>query len=151
MSIIFKNLENLKNTASDTERATFVDVALDTSFNYRDLNVSFDEKAIKNALICLFNTKPGENILFPDFGLDLHRNLFEQLTEANGYDLTEKIRSTTARYEPRVQIEKINVIVNKADLAYEVEIFIKIPALKQKTTLTGIFDNALQFRLTERL
>lgn len=151
MSILFKNLKAPKNTASDTEQATFVDLSLDMSFNQKDLNVSFDEYAIKNALFCLFNTKPGENILFPEFGLDLHRNLFEQLTEANGYDLTEKIRSTIARFEPRVQIEKVNVVVNIDQQMYEVDIYIKVPSLKIRTNYTGVFNNELQFRPTERI
>jgi len=111
------------------------------SFNRRDLNVNFDEAAIKDALIVLLNIYPGENILFPTMGLDLQKELFEQISEANGYVLASKIRTAIARWEPRVTVEQINVAALIDLQTYEVELIIRIPALKYKTKLTGIFKN----------
>ncbi len=141
MSLLLNDLRSIKNTANDTEKATFVDISLDMSFNRRDLNVNFDEAAIKDALIVLLNIYPGENILFPTMGLDLQKELFEQISEANGYVLASKIRTAIARWEPRVTVEQINVAALIDLQTYEVELIIRIPALKYKTKLTGIFKN----------
>lgn len=147
MSIKFNNLQNVKNTAYDTEKATFVDISLDMSFNNKDIVTSLDEAAIKNSLYVLFNTRPGENILNPNLGIDLRQELFQPLTESNGYVLASKIRTGITKFEPRVQVEQINVYVIPDELSYEIEITIVIPALKYRTKYSGIF-NSSRFTVT---
>lgn len=147
MGIKFNNLNAVRNTAYDTEKATYVDATLDMSFNQKDINVSLDERAIKNALIVLLNTYPGENILNPTLGINLQKELFQQLTEANGYALAGKIRSAITQFEPRVTVEQIIVNVIPDLQTYEVQLVIRIPALKYKTTFTGLFDENQQFTI----
>lgn len=147
MSIKFNNLESIKNTAYDTEKATFVDLTLDIDFNRKDLNVSFDELAIKNALYVLLNTFPGENILNPTLGINLQKNLFDQLTEANGYSIASSIRTAISKFEPRVKVEQIIVNILPDEQSYSVTILIRIPALKYRTKFTGVFNRNKQFVL----
>lgn len=147
MSIRFNNLQRVDSTAYDTEKATFVDVSLDMGFTRKDLQVSFDEQAIKNALLTLLNTYPGENILNPTLGINLQKNLFEPITEANGYMVADKIRTCITRFEPRVTVEQILVTAAIDDQLYDVTVVLKIPSLKARTKFTGIFTQDRQFTI----
>jgi phage baseplate assembly protein W len=152
MSIKLNNLKTVKGRAyEDQTLPTFVDLSLDISFSKKDINVSVDEQAIKNALIMLLNTRPGENILFPEFGLNLHKNLFEQMTETNGYAIASKIRHSISRFEPRITIDQIIVNIIPDEQAYELSIYVNIPSLKFRTSITGYSTIENQFRALEQI
>lgn len=148
MVIRLNQLQEKETEVYARQYSIFTDLALDVQFNYKDIQVALDERAIKNSLISLFNTRPGENILLPEYGLDLSDQLFEQLTEINGKWLAIVIRKNIRKFEPRVTVNKVDIKINTDLQQYEVAIEIEIPALKHKAEFTGIFDQISRFTTT---
>lgn len=105
-----------------------------------DIKADFDLAAIKNSLQNLFNTLPGQRFLFPDYGLDLHQFLFQPLTEANGQALGTKVFTTINRYEPRVNVRNVGVVIDPDRNQYLLNILIDIPRLDVQTTIQSSLD-----------
>lgn len=94
-----------------------------------DLKTSVDEGAIVNSLRNLFNTTPGEKILDPEYGLNLTQWLFQPADEYVAEEIGEAIKSGVNRYEPRVSIDKLEIVIDTDNNQYEIELIMTIPAL----------------------
>jgi phage baseplate assembly protein W len=105
-----------------------------------DIQASFDLEAIKNSLQNLFNTKPGERFLYPEYGLDLTTYLFSPITEANGRMIGSVIFNTINNWEPRISVKNVNVITDPDNNQYNINIFISVPVLNINTTVESVLD-----------
>tara|TARA_S200002703_G_scaffold156098_1_gene161115 strand:- start:2031 stop:2504 length:474 start_codon:yes stop_codon:yes gene_type:complete len=94
-----------------------------------DLDASFDEFAVKNSINNIFNTVPGEKLLTPEFGLALKRYIFAPLTQDTAETIGEEIVRGIEQYEPRVKINRIDVVVNYDDNEYVITLTLTIPPL----------------------
>ena len=66
--------------------------------------------AIRDGLIQLLMTAPGERVMRPDFGTSLRSAVFEPLDEGLLSTLKGEILSTISKYEPRVIVKGIQLI-----------------------------------------
>jgi phage baseplate assembly protein W len=69
-----------------------------------------DARLIKNDLMQLLQTNPGERVMRSDIGSPIPGLLFESITDANISLIKADILRSVASYEPRVTIE--NLIIN---------------------------------------
>ena len=104
-------------------------VALHGSNIKHDVKLSYDEGAIMNSLRNIFTTSPGQKVLNPEFGINLSRWLFEPCTEFTAREIAEVIIAGIEKHEPRVAIKTIQVIANKEQHEYSIQLVITIPAL----------------------
>ena len=105
-----------------------------------DLQVDYDEIAIKNSLKNLFNTKPGQRFLFPLYGLDLNQFLFEGVNEINGQMIGEKIVRSIELYEPRVRLRQCKVVAKPDDNEYDITIIVEIPIINSTASINTRLD-----------
>jgi phage baseplate assembly protein W len=151
MAIKIKNLEQVSKNYTD-QRYLYKDLSLDISQTKiespgfklaipgTDIRASFDLSAIKNSLQNLFNTKPGQRFLFPEYGLDLNQFLFQPITQANGNVIGNKIFTTINKYESRVKVRRVEVLLEPDNNQYVINILIDIPLLNIQTTIETNFD-----------
>lgn len=66
-----------------------------------------DEKLLKNDLLQLLLTLPGERVMLPEFGTDLRTIIFDQLDDAMLEMLKINISTAINQFEPRVKIEAL--------------------------------------------
>jgi uncharacterized protein len=62
------------------------------------------EVTVQQALELLLSTRPGERVMRPDYGCDLHRLAFEPNDETTAGVAIFHVRRAIARWEPRVEI-----------------------------------------------
>ena len=150
------NFNNFKNVNYSQKQNTYTDLYLDMAeepFNIligrrapqgtgRDMKVAYDLNAIKNSIVNLFNTLPGERILLPDYGCDLRQYIFEAATESNARFIGRSIQSAIQKWEPRVTVVSINVNVYIDRQEYEITLVLEIPFLQPGTKLniTGLLN-----------
>jgi phage baseplate assembly protein W len=144
MAIKIKNLEQLASEYT-TQKYVFKDLFLDVGLSKiespgytlpvpgADIKASFDVSAITNSLTNLFNTSPGQRFLFPEYGLDLHRFLFEPMTDFNAEILGRKILDGIEAYEPRVKVLQVKVFPDYDNSTYIITIVLEIPILNTTT------------------
>ena len=112
-----------------------------SAINSQDIELSYDEEAISNSIKNIFNTKKGQKILTPNFGLDLEQFLFENISKENGAMIGTKISEELPFFEPRIAIDKITVRARPARQEYRITLSIIIPSLNnKKTVITGAIN-----------
>ncbi|AZP15874.1 baseplate protein [Streptomyces aquilus] len=82
---------------------------------------------IRQAVLIVLGTRPGERIMRPDFGCDLHSLAFAPNTPATANLARHYVSSALARWEPRIEVTEITVgndpraAVLTIDLAYRIK------------------------------
>jgi len=136
------------------EDYTYSDLALDLNKEYiplgnsnstrksgnGDIRTDFDEHAIANSLRNLFSTRPRQRFLNPDYGLDFHQFLFEPVNEYTAKLIGRKLDNGIKTYEPRVNINLIEVIVDEENSLYDISISLNIPSLNKDVVYQAIFN-----------
>ena len=67
------------------------------------------EALIKDNLMQLLQTQPGERILLPDFGCNLRRFLFRPLNITTKQNIERQVRTSISKYLTSVVIEDLKV------------------------------------------
>jgi phage baseplate assembly protein W len=138
-SISFNGLQKVVST----KKYNYVDVHLDFADPIvRDVQVDYDGDAISNSLTNLFNTIPGQNLLNPEYGLNLVQFVFEPATNATAHLIGNHIMDNVSNFEPRVQVQNVNITVNKDEQTFTIVLSILIPALNQQIILPGVLDKS---------
>lgn len=145
---ILKDARNKDSFRSYSYADLHLDISLDAktpdkpvgaSKNKQDLKIDYDEKAIYNSISNIFNTKKGQKILNPAFGLDLEQYLFESVSKENGQTIGTTIYEELALYEPRIVVNDVGVVARPDNNEYKITISITIPTLNNKKgTASGL-------------
>ncbi|AGB06981.1 hypothetical protein [Vibrio phage XZ1] len=109
-----------------------------------DLSASYDLKAIQESIVGIVSTNKGERPFNPEFGCDINNQLFENISPASAFSIKYSIENAISRWEPRVAIQRIDVIPVYDENTYDVSIQYHL-----KTNFDRLF--ALSTRLVNRL
>ena len=74
-----------------------------------------DDAAIRQAVLLLLSTRPGERVMRPDYGCNLHRILFWPNDNTTAGLAMHYVRQAIERWEPRVQITRLDATRNESD------------------------------------
>ena len=109
----------------------------------KDSIADYDLQAIRNSLLNIFNTSPGEKILNPIFGSGLLQYLFLPINNDNGTLVGDTVLQNIQSFEPRVRVNNVNVYTDIDNNQYVIDLTITIPALKNSTAqLAGTLSNS---------
>lgn len=73
------------------------------------------EDNVRESIAVILQTEPGERVGVADFGAGLARFLFEPNTTGTHARISEAISRGLARWEPRIQVESVDVGVAADD------------------------------------
>tara|TARA_B100001996_G_scaffold382981_1_gene376610 strand:- start:1700 stop:2092 length:393 start_codon:yes stop_codon:yes gene_type:complete len=104
-----------------------------------DLVVSRDASAIKQALTNLLLTNKGERLFNPRYGSNIRNYLFEPLDFGTAAQIRANIVYTINKFEPRVDLEQLEVIPNFDDNGFDVEMVYTIDGLDIQPTTVDFF------------
>jgi len=96
--------------------------------------------AVRQNLKMLILTAPGERIMIPEFGVGLHRYLFEQVTSDTFSQVSQRISEQTNRYIPAINLEEVSFVTSDED-----------PTLGLNDVRTVIKYNILPFAGSDQL
>jgi len=118
-----------KDLFLDLEPTVYYNKQLNKQVILKDVQGSYDLQAIKNSIINIFLTSPGQKILNPEFGLDLRRYLFEPVNSTTAYSIKYDINTKLPSQEPRIQLQDVNVDAITDAQEYYIALQINIPSL----------------------
>lgn len=151
MAIKINNLEQISNQYKTVD-FVYQDLHLDFKKNDKysqvfakadegnDIKTDYDESAIRNSLRNLFNTRPGQRFLFPEYGLDLYQFVFEPITQSNAQLIGERIVAAIELYEPRITLKEVSIDAVPDDNIYEITIIVQFPVFNSLATLNSRLD-----------
>ncbi|HWA89859.1 MAG TPA: GPW/gp25 family protein [Rhizomicrobium sp.] len=74
-----------------------------------------DDLAIRQAIVLLLTTIPGERVMRPDYGCPLHRLMFAPNDATTAGLAIHYVRQSLLRYEPRIEIVSLDAHADKDD------------------------------------
>ena len=105
------------------------------SQGFKDISMTFQSNPLTNDLIALKNTNaitrsirnivftyPGEKPFDPEFGSQISRSLFENITLFTAIEIRREIEYSINRYEPRAQLINVAVQPNYDANGFDVNI-----------------------------
>ena len=79
-----------------------------------------NENAIARALRNIVFTLPGEKFFNENFGSQISASLFENVDDISAISIRDEIEQAIINYEPRVDLQKVEVFPNLDDNAFDV-------------------------------
>jgi phage baseplate assembly protein W len=67
-----------------------------------------DDEAIRQSLLLLISTRPGERVMRPEYGCDLHRLVFSPNDDTAAGLAIHFVRQAVERWEPRVEVLSVD-------------------------------------------
>ncbi|HVU12568.1 MAG TPA: GPW/gp25 family protein [Phototrophicaceae bacterium] len=64
--------------------------------------------SIRQALLLLFSTRPGERVMRPDYGCDIHRLLFSPNDDTTAGLAIYYVQQAINRWEPRIDVLQLD-------------------------------------------
>ena len=98
------------------------DMDFDKHPAHGDLTQVKKSTAINRSLKNILMTNAGERLFQPDIDGGLGPLLFEQFNDLTTSRIESKIRQAIGKFEPRADVQSINVIPNPRENAYQVNI-----------------------------
>lgn len=77
--------------------------------------LSSDDSELEQAMRLILSTAPGERPMRPEFGCGIHNYVFESADATTAGKLAHAVKQSLARWEPRVDVVKIEVLVDDED------------------------------------
>jgi|TARA_R100000482_G_C5132433_1_gene153030 phage baseplate assembly protein W len=93
----------------------------------KDLETDVNFNAIKNSLINLFTTSPGQKILNPEFGVSFGDLLFLPVSKLRGQIIGDAIVEGIQRNENRITIISLDILADPEQQQYDVTLNFSIP------------------------
>lgn len=103
-----------------------------------DIEADYDISAIRNSIVNLLTTSPGQRPLTPNLGLSLMRYIGSPNTTITASLIGSEIKRGIELWEPRVKLLKVIVNSVPDEYLYQIALFIDPILLKEKAfLLTG--------------
>jgi len=114
------------------------------SRNGRDVQSVSDHEDIQQSLQILLNTVQGERIMREDFGCDLQRFMFEEISQSMVNSLTALITNAVLYYETRIELNNV-----QADESDQIEGLLMITVDYTVRSTNSRFNLVYPFYLNE--
>ena len=110
--------------------------------NTVDIQDLTDFDAIRQSITNIFNTTPGEKLLNPYLGINLQQYIFMPVTENTGKLIAETILRGLSKQEPRVNVEKVQIVGYPDAHEFDITLILSLPNLNNKrTAFNGILNS----------
>ena len=76
---------------------------------FQALKMVSDEEDIAQSLYIILSTTPGERVMNPNFGCNLHAISFRSLDQTTRQEIVSMVEDAVLNYEPRVTLEFVDV------------------------------------------
>ena len=103
-----------------------------------------DRESIRQAILLLMSTRPGERVMRPEYGCDLHRLVFSPNDATTAGLAVHYVRAALLRWEPRIEIVRLDAEADPGDpgrlvitLEYRLKASRELDRLTTAVQLTG--------------
>lgn len=84
--------------------------------NHGQLSLTLGDNEINQAIHIILSTTPGERVMRPDFGCRIQELAFAPNTESTWAAAERYIREALARWEPRINVERVQTLPDNGDI-----------------------------------
>jgi phage baseplate assembly protein W len=102
----------------------------------KDIGMLFDADSVKQSVINLVLSKHYSRPFHPEIGCSVTALLFENISSITSLMISKSIEDVLANFEPRVQLQSIDVQENSTENGYNVSITYFILNFTESQTVT---------------
>ncbi len=73
-----------------------------------------DEEDIREAILIILKTAPGERVMQPEFGCGINDYIFSVINSATMMEIEKEVKRALLLYEPRIVTERVEVSAEDA-------------------------------------
>lgn len=96
---------------------------------------------VRQSLLILFSTRPGERVYRPEYGFSFEEIMFEPNTLGSKTRILNSIKRAVARFEPRVRLNQVRINEEKAlEGTWEIELNYTLVSNGEEDSLTYVFS-----------
>lgn len=77
--------------------------------NTQGIEMSHDDDDIAESIYILLSTMPGERLMNPDYGCDIHSQVFQNINNTTKTIIEDLIATAILYHEPRVRLISVDV------------------------------------------
>lgn len=77
--------------------------------NVKDVKMVSEEEDIQQSLHILLSTSPGERIMQPTYGCDLHSIVFDNISESTITEIKDIVQRAILFFEPRIILNSVDI------------------------------------------
>ena len=99
-----------------------------------DIPKRLDVNAVKQSIKNLLFVRKGERLFHPEIGTELYKILFEPLDIFTTEILKDIIIETIRKYEPRVNLQLVEINPNYDENAYEISLYFYVVGIYTPVT-----------------
>ena len=130
-----KDLQNSALTTSRSRVYSDIDLSFAVNTSTGDIFKKKDAAAVKQSVKNILQTNRFEKPFKPDFGADIRGLLFELADDDSEADLKEQITGAINRFEPRANIQKLEVKFTVDQNTVRVKLEFKILSIDETVSL----------------
>lgn len=94
---------------------------------------------IDSSLRTILSTAPGERVMRPDFGCAIWELIFDPLNHNTVGLLAQRVREAVSRWEPRVDLERVDVTVGSSGADATIDLVYRVKATNDRRNLVYPF------------
>ena len=79
------------------------------------LEMVSEEEDIRQSLFLLLSTTPGERLMKPKYGCDLHSAVFDNINNTTRHHLIDLVTVAVIRFEPRITLHEVKIGLERKD------------------------------------
>lgn len=99
-----------------------------------------ESASVRQAILLLLSTIPGERVMRPGYGCDLYRLIFSPNDDTTAGLAIHYVRQAIRRWEPRVEIESLDAAADKEPSRLEISLTYRVRATGRAETLLFYID-----------
>jgi phage baseplate assembly protein W len=105
-----------------------------------DVVATVNEDAVKEAVINLCFTRPGERRMKPNIGAGLAALMFDPISVQTADVIKDVIINTITSYEPRVKLIEVTVTASPDENKYDATIVFSVINISTVVTITRVLE-----------
>ena len=105
-----------------------------------DLEMVEDEAAIRQAILLLIATRPGERVMRPAYGCDLQRLMFSPNDGTTAGLAVHYVRRALETWEPRIEVVSVDAAPDDADGVLTITLDYRVRATQRRDRLAVRLD-----------
>ncbi|HVC12453.1 MAG TPA: GPW/gp25 family protein [Burkholderiales bacterium] len=109
-----------------------------------EVAIAEHEADIRQAILIILETAPGERVMRPDFGCGIHELVFAAIDSTTLQRVRSTVEEALRRYEPRIDV--LGVSVDEAAAAADGRLAVEVEYRVRKTNQVGNLVFPFYFR-----
>jgi hypothetical protein len=81
-----------------------------------DMSLTEYEQDVRQAVLVILGTNPGERVMRPDFGAGLNRFVFEPVNSGTMHAVAAQVKESLINWEPRITVLDVNVTADPVQM-----------------------------------